>query len=283
MSKEQTESTAEAAANAISDPPVSPPKAEEDKRERSTIEFPYNDLDDAVEVVKAIHDNAGVACTLDQLAAYLKQSMNSGTFRLRASNARVFGLTENERGTVTLTDLGRRIADRSQESAARADSFLQVPLYQRIYENYKGYTLPPASALEKFIRESGVASKQAGKARQAFMRSAKQAGFFTHGEDRLVRPATSGGEPGTKPIDAPTAEEEQKAKNAGGGDSEAGLDLDPLIMALLRKIPSAQEGWQAAKRVRWFRTFAMNVSQIYDAEEAEPVELRIELEAVKEG
>jgi hypothetical protein len=34
----------------------------------------------------------------------------------------------------------------------------------------------------------------------------------------------------------------------------------------------------AAQRVRSFRTFAMNVSQIYDGEAMEPVELKIELE-----
>lgn len=33
----------------------------------------------------------------------------------------------------------------------------------------------------------------------------------------------------------------------------------------------------AAQRVRWFRTFAMNVSQIYD-EDDKPVEMKIELE-----
>jgi hypothetical protein len=30
--------------------------------------------------------------------------------------------------------------------------------------------------------------------------------------------------------------------------------------------------------VRWFKTFAMNVSQIYDADEEHPVEMKIELE-----
>jgi hypothetical protein len=33
----------------------------------------------------------------------------------------------------------------------------------------------------------------------------------------------------------------------------------------------------APSRVRWFRTFAMNVSQIYDGD-GEPVEMKIELE-----
>lgn len=32
------------------------------------------------------------------------------------------------------------------------------------------------------------------------------------------------------------------------------------------------------QRLRWFRTFAMNVSQIYDGDDKEPVEMKIDLE-----
>jgi hypothetical protein len=46
-------------------------------------------------------------------------------------------------------------------------------------------------------------------------------------------------------------------------------------LALLRKIPPKGESWPADKRLRWFKTFAMNVSQVYD-EDNEPVELKIE-------
>jgi hypothetical protein len=59
-----------------------------------------------------------------------------------------------------------------------------------------------------------------------------------------------------------------------------GLNLDPLLIALLKKIPESEKEWPAPQRVRWFKTFAMNVSQIYDADD-EPVEMKIEL--VKEA
>jgi len=50
-------------------------------------------------------------------------------------------------------------------------------------------------------------------------------------------------------------------------------------MALLRKIPKAgMDAWPADNRLRWFRTFAMNVSQVYDADD-DPVELEIKLKA----
>jgi hypothetical protein len=39
-----------------------------------------------------------------------------------------------------------------------------------------------------------------------------------------------------------------------------------------------EKGWPGPNRVRWFKTFAMNVSQIYDADEEHPVEMKIELE-----
>ena len=56
------------------------------------------------------------------------------------------------------------------------------------------------------------------------------------------------------------------------------LELDPLLFALLKKVPPPSNGWPGSDRVRWFRTFAMNVSQIYDGD-GEPVEMKIELES----
>jgi hypothetical protein len=57
------------------------------------------------------------------------------------------------------------------------------------------------------------------------------------------------------------------------------LASDALLVALLKKIPTPDKGWPGPgpSRVRWFRTFAMNVSQIYDGD-GEPVEMKIELE-----
>jgi hypothetical protein len=123
-----------------------------------------------------------------------------------------------------------------------------------------------------------ASGKQTGKARQAFMRSARQAGFFVHGEDRLVRPALVG--PGTKPVQEVKSEpdnDKDANKVGGGGGDGTELALDPLLIALLKKVPLPPEkGWPGPARIRWFRTFAMNVSQIYDGE-GEPVEMTIEL------
>lgn len=241
-----------------------PANAEADeKRERSTIAFAYGDLDDAIAVAQAIHTNAGTSATLSQLAAFLDTKITSGTFRARLSNAAAFGLTENARREVTLTDLGRRIADPTRQAMARVDAFLGVPLYQRIFEHHDGYTLPGPAPLERFMRDAGVASKQTGKARQAFMRSARQAGFFAHGEDRLVRPSFPGGAPSTRPIEHPSGNDSEKPKGGGGGGGDL-PPLDDLILALVRKLPPPSGGdWKASDRAMWLQMAAMAFQMVY--------------------
>ncbi|ABD87116.1 hypothetical protein [Rhodopseudomonas palustris] len=234
----------------------------ESGRARSTIQFPYNDLDDAISVARLIHANAGVQCTIDQIAAYAKQSITSGSFRVRLSTASTFGVTENERGSVRLTEIGRQIVDPAQEANARVEAFLHVPLYARVFENYKGYTLPPAAALEKFMREAGVAPNQTGRARQAFMRSARQAGFFVHGEDRLVRPAG----PGTKPTDQQKPDpviEKQDTKFGGGGGGDEPPAIDPIIAGLLARLPKSGDVWPIAERKLWLQLLEGSFQLIY--------------------
>jgi hypothetical protein len=250
--------------------------AADGKRERSTVEFPYMGLEDAVSVAKGIHSIVGSGiCQHDQLAAALEMSMNSSGYRMRLSAARVFGVADPVSGGMKLTDLGHKIVDSAHEREAKARAFLNVELFKKLYDLYRGKMLPPASALEREMANLGVAQKQTERARQVFQRSAEIAGFFEMDRAKLIMPAGV--------VDtAPTEEKKEPEKKIGNGGPGGGSDLhlDPLLIALLKKIPTdPTAGWPGASRVRWFRTFAMNVSQIYDGEN-EPVEMKIELEDV---
>ena len=246
-------------------------KAQKVGRERSSIEFPYGDLDDAVKLAKAVRDVGGQSCTLDQLAAQLKQSANSGAFRLRTSYPRIFGLADTERGTIRLTELGMRIVDPTQEERARVEAFMRVPLYKAIYEKYRGYTLPPAAALEREMAGLGVSSKQTDKARQAFDRSARQAGFYWSGTDRLVMPALKGEAPASKPLDTGTPGAGDESRNRGGsggnhgtgGGNGGGLTGDPLVDALVLKLPPKGATWPAAERATWLKMIEMAFDLAY--------------------
>lgn len=188
--------------------------------DRSTIEFPYLDLDAAIDVAQAVYGRAGLGtCEIDELAAQMQQVV-SGSFRLKTSTAKTFGLIEKEgRSGIKLSTLGQRAIQTDTEAEARAQAFLAVPLYKAVFDRYRGHLLPPAKALEREMAALGVAPKQADKARQAFERSARQAGFFAQGDDRLVQPRLD--PPATRLLDLgehPT-ETHERDKGGGGGDS----------------------------------------------------------------
>ena len=241
------------------------------KRVVSEVEFPYADLEAASQLAIELHKNAGGHAGDAELAGWLNQSSTGGTYRARRSAARMFGLIDISQGNVTLTALGRDLADETKSRGARAEAFLKPALYSLMYEKCRGTVLPPPAAIERMMVQLGVSPKQKDRARQAFQKSAAYASFIDANTGRFIKPGN--GQPA--PPEAPPIETSSKV-GGGGGDGDGGttLDLDPLLMALLHKIPAKNDGWSASKRVRWFRTFAMNVSQVYDDDDL-PVELEI--------
>jgi len=258
--------------------PPKPLKAEDDdagedgKRQRSAIAFPYTDYDNVTVLANAIHEHAGHGtCSAGQLAAWTDQSAKSSGFRTQISAARLFGVIEYaDSDSLRLTDLGRRVLDPTKTSVAKAEAFLKVPLFKALFERYKDGVTPPAGALEREIQGLGVAEKQKARARQVFESSAQQTGFRSIALNRLVMPAM------VVKDEKPAHEKLKKNGDGGDGGGGTGLNLDPLLVALLNKIPEQGQDWPAEKRLRWFKTFAMNVSQVYDTEN-EPVELDVEL------
>ncbi len=252
---------------------AAPAPGDDRKRFRSEIEFPYADLEGAVELAQTIHDKAGSSAEVDELAAWMGQSSSGGTFRSRLGAARMFGLIETGQGQATLTQAGRDALDGSgKERAARADAFLNVELYRAMYDRYKGNALPPPPAIERQMEQLGVSPKQKERARQTFTKSAQYAAFIDSATGRFVKPGIA---PKGDVPPSPPPRDERGGGNGGGEDSA--LNLDPLLIALLKKIPPTGDDWPAPQRVRWFKTFAMNVSQIYDGDN-EPVEMKIEQE-----
>ncbi len=223
------------------------PLESDGRRSASGIQFPYGDLNDAVEVSRAMYLNAGGSGgTWEQLASWLGYSATtSGAFRTKVATARIFGLTETKSGGATLTSLGLRIVDPSKERAARATAFLNVPLYRKIYDNHLGMTLPPDPGLEQEMVALGVSPKQKVRARQIFQRSADQAGFFGLGRNKLVRPHTDLPEPAPAPAALPTADSPHNGTVSG---------LHPLIVGLLHTLPEPGAAWPADKRQHWLNT-----------------------------
>ena len=249
-------------------------------REQSTIQFPYNDLDDAIEVANGIMKCGGVPCEPDQLAGAMGQQP-SGSFRLKIAAARIFGLIETVQNKYQLTNLGFAIVDPTRQRTAKADAFLHVPLYRRVYEEFRNKTLPPRPApLEHAFVDFGVAVKQKDKARLCFERSAQQAGYFDQGgRDRLIRPVGAGALP--SPDERGDETIRGGGGNGGGGSSNSGdgtgdgaqsihggvgahgvarrqtsSHTHPFIQGLLDHLPQPETTWTIEGRAKWLRTAA---------------------------
>lgn len=228
-------------------------------RERSTIVFPYVDLDDAVRVAKTLYERGGSA-SLSQLSSWLEHdTVKSGAFRIKLAGAKAFGLIRIDRDKVSLTDLGMRISDESSEKQARAEAFLRVPLYRKTFDKYDGFPLPADSGLESLFVNFGVAEKQKSRARQVFQRSARQAGYFDQSKGRLVAPHEIPG-----PQRTVISEAEKGAEVAPTAREAAPLnDKHPLIEALFSTVPAEGAPWDFDSREKWLSTAKSIFDLIY--------------------
>jgi hypothetical protein len=266
---------AEAAKQSVENKAAENIEVTEGERERSTISFPYHDLDDVVKVAKAVHAVGGSSCQWDQVAAHLGQSSTSGTFRLRMLAAKIFAVLTYDKSIVSLTPLGIRICDTQQEQAARAEAFLAVPLYLRVYEQFKGASLPPSAGLESAIVAMGVAPKQKDRARQVLQRSAKQAGFFNYGIDRLVMPSVRASAAAT-PAPEPESGDEKKKKEKEEHEERR----HPLIEGLLKELPEPQTEWTTEERKKWLEMASTIFNVIYKDSDDSRGSLKVVVERV---
>ena len=230
------------------------PEAKE-ARGRSTIAFPYFALEDAVTVATAVHSQYGGRCDLDQLAAAIGQKPTSGGFRLKVSASRIFGLITSAGQTVSVTDLGSHAVS---EKPARTTAFLNVPLYQALFDRFRGRTLPNDKGLEAAIRDLGVSEKQIVTARQVFQRSADYAGFFAHGRDKLVMPPA-----GTINNAESRGAEPTRDRAFVDDNGTPEVRMHPLIVGMLGALPKPGEEFPEDDRELWLEAAKVNLQLIY--------------------
>lgn len=173
-----------------------------------------------------------------------------------------------------MTALGSKVCDSKQEKAGRVEAFLNVELYKALYEKFKGGVIPQNKGLEAEMVTLGVARKQSDKARQVFQRSAMQAGFFWSGQERLVAPATTSAVPGaTNPLPA-TKESNHSTGNGGDG---GGIDCDPAIIGLIKRLPKPDSDFPLEKQARWLLAVSHAFAVVYPAKEDDGRSLKIEI------
>lgn len=120
-------------------------------------QFPRRPLDNAMRVPLALKQhNAGNPWKSEEVAKALNLGPNSGNFWYVTAASRDYGLTEGTRDTaqISLTSLGRQAVYPSsveEEKEARIRAFLNVEVFSRVLEYYKGNNLPDRKFLSNTL------------------------------------------------------------------------------------------------------------------------------------
>jgi len=244
---------------------------------KSGTQYPYFDLEDSVAVAKAVHERGGGTCSRDLLAATLKYTTTrSGGFLSRIYAAKQFGLIELQVGdSIAITDRATRILHPVMPDdalAARAEAFLAIRLFQKVYDKYKGGALPPEIGLQNLLKtEYKIVEDRVKPALRVMLNSAEQAGFFkaTGSKSRMILPVPAGLTPRppaatstTPPPDGEGGQDRQKTGHGGGGESSP-PSVHPALIAMLRELPRPGTEWPKGKKDRFMTAFRSIVDVVY--------------------
>ncbi|MFD0849629.1 hypothetical protein [Sphingosinicella xenopeptidilytica] len=240
------------------------------ERVPSKIQFPYTDMSDAIAVADGMLKGGGVALSRDQLAAAMGLAPGGGGFATKISTARIFGVLDAVGGKYQLTELGHEIIDAARQQDARVRAFLNVELYKRAYDEFRGKLLPPRPhGLEAAFINFGVTSKNVKAARLAFEKSARMAGFYPGGnEDRLVMPFGQAGPPppapdGQNPAQAPSAD---PVENPPPPPAQPVPALHRSILGMLEELPAPKTEWSKEDQADWLQALATMFQVIYKSD-----------------
>ena len=252
-------------------------------RPKSGTRFPYYDLADAVHVAKVIHEKAGGLCDRSQLATFLDhKGINSGAFLTRVSAAKMFGVIEQTPDfKFRVTPRGQAIISPITDQAAaqaKLDAFFAVDLFQKVYAQYDGTTLPPDVGLKNLLETKyQIVPDRVTPTARIMMDSAEYAGLFKAAGNRtkMVMPLTLPGGSASM-VPPPPAHTDPPAPRRGGGngggnggDGDGGEDIDPAIMGLLRRLPPGGTPLSSKRRKALIDAFTATVGFIYPEADSE--------------
>lgn len=245
------------------------------KRPRSETKFPYYDLNNGLDLARAVRDQGGGECNLEQLARFTDtKSTGSGAFRSRISSAALFGLVTAGGGKVAITGRAQTILSPEYDEDAqweRVTAFLSVPLFKAIHDHYRGSPLPAEVGLKNALEHTfGVVKDRVAPTYRVFMSSGEQAGFFAMGKTHLVQPHI-------KPRDEKKREDREKPPSGptppGGAEPPAPPPpgVHTVLSGWLQLLPPDSQGWPREKFDTWIQGFTAAVKILHPIEDEKGV------------
>jgi hypothetical protein len=105
------------------------------------------------------------------------------------------------------------------------------------------------------------------------------AGFFWSGEDRLVLPVikSSAGASTGEQSNGGAGQTDRRNSGSGGGGDGSGIDCDPAILGLIKRLPKPDSDFPLEKQARWLLAVSHAFAVVYPAKEDDGRSLKIEI------
>lgn len=153
------------------------------------LEYPTASIKKSLGLAKAV-DELGGSSSLAMCAEKLNKKI-SGGFREIAISSTKYDFLVLKRGTLAITPLYRDIKlayDEKEKETLLQKAFLNVPLFQKIYDRFKGQKLPVDIFDKLLIKEFSVSERMASRVKKYFIEGAKEVGLLA--PDNMVITST---------------------------------------------------------------------------------------------
>jgi hypothetical protein len=251
------------------------------ERQVSGFNVPYFNLNDSIEVARVVRENGG-RVNREQLAGLLKyKSTTSGTFKTCVSAAKAFGTIdqpEPNSDAIIITKRGTAIVapvSEAEETQAKLDAFMAIPLFKLIYDEYRGRELPADVGLANLFENTHKMLKsRAMPAVKVMMASAETAGLFKINgvaSRKMVLPLVANSTQHTPNGNPPTGRdigpEPRRERDHGGGNGNGGGEIpgqvNPAFLALLSGLPAPGTTLSKVRRQQLVDAFTGIVGWVY--------------------
>lgn len=144
-----------------------------------SIEYPSASFKSAQDMANAV-DSLGGSCSTEMCAQKMGNKLGGG-FNYIVSAAQKFKLVNHKSGQLTISQLFRDIKlsyTELERNKLLISAFLSPPVFNRLYERFKGKELPIAMLDKMLIKEYEVDDNVAGRLKKYFIDGAKSVGLL---------------------------------------------------------------------------------------------------------
>jgi hypothetical protein len=144
-----------------------------------SIEYPSASFKSAQDMANAV-DALGGSCSTEMCAQKMGNKLGGG-FNYIISAAQKFNLINHKSGQLAISQLFRDIKlsyTDAERNKLLISSFLSPPVFNRLYERFKGKELPVAMLDKMLIKEYEVDDNVAGRLKKYFIDGAKSVGLL---------------------------------------------------------------------------------------------------------